>query len=958
MPLHVLRKRWYLLGTLCGVLLWLFSLYIAYRYNHQRFDSYVHQTLQTIVDGLESNIERQLSAIHSLHAFLEYSSFLEPRLPRYPEKRDLFERFAAQLKSVYTSLRAIEYTTPEFRIEYVYPLKGNEAALGLDLKTRPSPYALEPAQKALSYYRQGERQIAVSRPFQLVQGNWGMTAFLAVEKNGQFAGFAEIVFDLDDIAKRLFTADVRKRFSYRVSLADQREPIWQNGTIGKGATARVVHIGDRIWSIEIVPTFNPFLHSLFLFIGFVTLLLASNIFLAWKLYFRTRTEQKRLADLVQIQTVKLERQRSYFQTLLANLPVAIALLDQEGKIRLVNARFEALFGYPADEAADQTLEELIVPSELRGEVRRLNEKALQGERLAVETWRLNREGRLLPVSLIVSPILTDGERRIYHIYEDISSRKRVEQALRDSEKQYRNLIELSNDAIYIVQDERFVLVNRKFTEIFGYTLEDMHRQNLGIFDLVAPESRPLIRKRVEQRKRGETPPPIYRFTAQTRTGEKREVEVSLANIEWKGRPAVQGILRDVTEFIRLEQQLQQAQRLEAIGKLAGGIAHDFNNMLTVISGNCDLLLLRPDLDDEIRQGLREIQGAADRAAHLTRQLLAYGRKQVLKKQKTDLNYVIYGIRSLLESLLEESISLQFDLQESLPPVEVDARQIEQVLVNLCVNARDAIREWEKIPGERDRLSRGEILIETREVLLDDDYVQKHIQVVPGRYVLLSVTDNGVGMDAKTKDHIFDPFFTTKEMGRGTGLGLASVYGIIKQHRGYIWVYSEPQKGATFKIYLPVAEEGEKRRRRTGRNRASSANQGKDPVRAVKVLLVEDNSRVREMTVRMLEQLGYQVISFDSPIEALEHVKTEKELRIDLLITDVIMPQMSGHQLANEIQDRFPEIKTLFISGYSKNALQREAYFDVEINYLQKPFSIRDLQDKLNALFGQESGDLR
>jgi len=391
------------------------------------------------------------------------------------------------------------------------------------------------------------------------------------------------------------------------------------------------------------------------------------------------------------------------------------------------------------------------------------------------------------------------------------------------------------------------------------------------------------------------------------------------------------IKAEVTERKRLEQQLRQAQKMEAVGRLAGGVAHDFNNMLTIISGYSGLLIEHPGIIEPLRGYVEEIRSASGRAASLTRQLLAFSRQQVLAPRVLDLNSVVSNIQKMLKRLIGEDIDLVTALGESLWPIMADPGQLEQVLLNLAVNARDAMPEG------------GVVTIETANVKMDAASAQAHFPLKPGPYVLLTFSDTGVGMDAETQARIFEPFFTTKEIGKGTGLGLAMVYGIVKQSGGYIWVYSDVGKGATFKIYLPrTAVEVDDPS--SGRGRAD-AQRGTETL-----LLAEDDDSVRELVRNVLRENGYKVLEASRGEEALELSELFAG-KIDLLVTDVVMPQMNGRELARRLLEQRPQLKVLYISGYADNSVFYPGGLDAGGAFLQKPFTPEALARKVREVLG-------
>jgi signal transduction histidine kinase len=376
--------------------------------------------------------------------------------------------------------------------------------------------------------------------------------------------------------------------------------------------------------------------------------------------------------------------------------------------------------------------------------------------------------------------------------------------------------------------------------------------------------------------------------------------------------------REIAERKLLEDQLRQSQKMEAIGRLAGGIAHDFNNLLTIIIGYSDVLSLQTDAPVvQQKEMLKEIHNAADRAAMLTRQLLAFSRKQILAPRVLNLNEIVTNIEKMLTRLIGEDISLKANLLPTLKRISADAGQLEQVIMNLVVNARDAMP------------SGGDLLIETSNVECDGSYSKTHAEVVPGHYVMLAISDSGCGMDAATQARIFEPFFTTKEQGKGTGLGLATVYGIVKQSGGHIWVYSQQGHGTTFKLYFPVAEVSQTNREEcAGKPAALRGNET--------ILLVEDDMALRALAKSVLEMYGYKVIDADGPNEALQ-LSQSYGGNIDVLLTDVVMPQLNGKRLSELLMPTRPGMKVLFMSGYTDDAVIRQGLVDAGTHFIQKPF---------------------
>ena len=511
--------------------------------------------------------------------------------------------------------------------------------------------------------------------------------------------------------------------------------------------------------------------------------------------------------------------------------------------------------------------------------------------------------------------------------------------LRQSEEKYRELIENANDIIYTHDlSGRFTSLNRAGERITGYTREEALQLNFA--DVIASDNVELVRQMiVEKLKGGELT--AYELEITAKDGSKLTLEINSRLIFQNGEVVgVQGIGRDITErkhaaetLRQTEEQLRQSQKLEAIGLLAGGIAHDFNNLLTVIGGYSSLLLRSLDEAPE-RQQVEEIKKASDRAAALTRQLLAFSRKQVLQPVVLNLNDIVPEIDKMLRRLIGADIDLLTVIDPELWQVKADAGQIEQVLMNLAVNARDAMP------------SGGRLTIQTANVYLDNNYARQHIAIEPGSYVMLAVSDTGCGMDAETRAHIFEPFFTTKEAGKGTGLGLSTVYGIIKQSGGHLWVYSEVGKGTTFKVYLPQICEATSQRK-DGAARAAT------PGGTETVLLVEDEDMVRQLVRDVLESNGYRVLLAASGSEAL-HISERYRKAIHLLMTDVVMPEMGGREIVECLmQSRFG-MKVLYMSGYTDESIVHHGVLDEGVAFLEKPFTPEAVARKVREVLDSTS----
>ncbi len=548
-----------------------------------------------------------------------------------------------------------------------------------------------------------------------------------------------------------------------------------------------------------------------------------------------------------------------------------------------------------------------------------------GEDVAVKAMLSGANDYLLKDNL--TRLIPTIERELEEV-KNRQGRREVEEALRVSEERYRDLVENAHDIIYSHDLEgNYTSMNKAGEVITGYTLEEVLK--LNVLKTVAPEYRPKAKEMLERKLTGERIT-AYELEIMAKDGGRIIVEVNTKLEYDDGVPVgVQGIARDVTARKQLEEQLRQSQKMDAVGQLAGGIAHDFNNLLTAISGYSELTLRRLKADDPLRHNLEEIKKAGDRAASLTRQLLAFSRKQVLQPKVLNLNSIVSNVENMLGRLIGENIELRTSLSPDLGSVKADPGQIEQVLLNLAVNSRDAMVEG------------GKLMIETANVYLDEEYARQHIAVEPGHFVLLAVSDDGIGMDEEIRTRIFEPFFTTKAVGKGTGLGLSTVYGIVKQSGGSIWVYSEAGIGTTFKIYLPRVDTPVENYRRPEDWMGDLSGTGT-------ILLAEDEELVRNLTSEVLQLYGYSVLEASGGREALQICERYAD-SIDLLITDVVMPEMSGRELADRLKQLRPDVKVLFMSGYTDNAIVHQGVLDAGANFIQKPFAPEVLANKVREI---------
>jgi PAS domain S-box-containing protein len=608
----------------------------------------------------------------------------------------------------------------------------------------------------------------------------------------------------------------------------------------------------------------------------------------------------------------------------------VITIDHEGKVIDFNPAAELTFGYAGQEVVGRRLADLIVPPGQRalhktGLARYLatGSSTILGKRMELTAMRA--DGSEIPIELTITAIGELPHPTFTAFMRDLTQRKRADAELRESEERYRALVENAHDIIYEHDLEgHYTSANKAGERITGYSREESLK--LSFAQTLAPEYLEKARRMVRRKLAGEKMT-AYDLEIIAKDGKRIALEVNTSLVFKNGIPvSVQGIARDVTQRKLLEEQLRQSQKLEAIGQLAGGVAHDFNNLLTVIGGYSDLLIRRMPADSPLRPQVEEIKKAGDRASGLTRQLLAFSRKQILQPKVLDLNTVVSDLDKMLRRLIGEDIDLLTITEPRLGQVKADPGQIEQVVMNLIVNARDAMPDG------------GKITIETANVVFTEDYAQHHAQCVSGSYVMLAMSDTGCGIDPEIRSRIFEPFFSTKGAGKGTGLGLSTVYGIVVQSGGNIWVYSEAGKGTTFKIYLPRVDEAIEES--AARERLGAPPQGTETL-----LLVEDESQVRQIAHQILESLGYAVLVAENGEQALG-IGEQYQEKIHLMVTDVVMPQMGGPELVKRLAPSRPDLRVLYMSGYTDDAIVRHGLMDERLEFIQKPFTADALARKV------------
>jgi two-component system cell cycle sensor histidine kinase/response regulator CckA len=616
------------------------------------------------------------------------------------------------------------------------------------------------------------------------------------------------------------------------------------------------------------------------------------------------------------------------------------LVDLEGNLIRVNSKMCEIFGYTREELERMTVNDIAHPEDIDKSPEFI-QKTLQGEidRGTFEKRYFHKKGHVVTCEVSSSLVRNAEGSPLYFIshIHDITERKKAEELLQKEREISLSILENAPYGVALIdKGGAYIYTNPEFTNITGYTLQDVPTGK-DWFQKAFPD--PKDRERMievwkEDRSKGNM---INReFSINSKDGKINEIDIRSTFLR-DGRAVI--VLHDITEKRRaeeemksLQEQLRQSQKMEAIGRLAGGIAHDFNNLLTIIKGYSQLSLIELSEDNPLKRNIEHIHTATDRAADLVRQLLAFSRRQILEMKVLDLNTTLANLHNMLRRLIGEDIELTTVLAEDLGRVKTDLGWIEQAIMNLVVNARDAMP------------SGGKLTIETRNADLDEAYVGGHVGVKPGRYVMLSVSDTGVGMTPEVRERLFEPFFSTKEKDKGTGLGLSTVYGIVKQSGGDIWVYSEPGKGSTFKIYLPRVDEPLEQPR--------EKVLGYELLRGSEtILLVEDEEEVRKLAVRVLERQGYKVLAARDGDEALLICERHQD-PIHLMLTDVVMPGMNGHELAERLEPLHPRMKVLYMSGYTDNAIVLHGVLVEGVNYIQKPFTVDALTKKVREVLEQ------
>jgi len=737
---------------------------------------------------------------------------------------------------------------------------------------------------------------------------------------------------IDTVVTREAFAEKLRGRSVDMVLSDYRMPGWT----GMDAFTEIVKSGQDIPLILVTGTLGDLKAVECIQIGMADYVLKQQLARLPMAILRAQ-EAKRLRDAEKEAAAALREGEARFRTLVENAPDAIVVLDMDGGIFCdCNENALRLFGLTREELMRCGPGELSPPFQPDGRhsalaAREWADRATGATPYFGWTHR-NSQGEEIPCEVHVVRLPSPTHKLIRGSILDITERKRAEEALRESEARYRSLVNNATYGIYwVTLDGDLLDANPALVQMLGYeSIEEFLDIDNTLRLYCDPAARDAVANRYRNHDRGDATVEWKRKNGKTisvRLIGRRSRDVR------RNTDCVEVIVEDVTERIALEKQLRQGQKFEAIGQLAGGIAHDFNNMIGAILGWAEIGLDETGAESRLHRHFEKIRHQAVRAAALTRQLLAFARRQILEPRNMDLNQNVTETLSLLEKVIGSNIEINTKLAENLTLVRADSTQVDQVIMNLCINARDAMP------------SGGRLIIETGEAVFDEKYCAAQTQARPGHYTMLAVTDTGTGMDAATLDRIFEPFFTTKETGKGTGLGLATVYGIVSQHGGFLQVYSEVNIGTTFRIYLPVTSTAEK---------TPVNDEDPRPVRggAETILIAVDHEGLRELARETLANLGYDILLASDGEEAVRVFQANRE-RIDLLLLDVVLPKLNGPAAYARICAEKPDVPVIFATGYSPEMELLHSAQELGLTVLQKPYVPRELARRVRETLDRQ-----
>ena len=644
--------------------------------------------------------------------------------------------------------------------------------------------------------------------------------------------------------------------------------------------------------------------------------------------------EKRILELEK-EVDELKEIKRIFDLFMEYNPVYTFFKDKDLRSIKLSRNYEQMLGRPIDEILGKTMDKIFPPD--------LAESMIADDRRILEKRKPIKveeelDGRFYET--VKFPIIINDKPKYLAGYTmDITERKQTETKLMQSLMKFEKTFQAAPVWVSLstVDDGRLIEVNEAFLNDIGYKREEViGRTCLELNTWIDPIIREIIISKIK-REGG-----IRNFDVQRRTkkGDVIDTLFSAELLTLEDQQVMISVIQNITVLKQvhkdrdyLTEQLAHVQKMESIGRLAGGVAHDFNNMLTVITGNSEIALSKADASSPLYENLQDILNAAERSANITKQLLAFARKQTIEPRILDINNTLEGMLKMLRSMIGEDIELIWNPDRNIWPVKIDPAQIDQILVNLCINSRDAVKYL------------GKIIIRTENIAVDEAFSSQYTGLKPGDYVLLTFSDDGEGMDKDVLEKIFEPFFTTKSVGKGTGLGLSTVYGIVKQNKGYIYVDSAPDEGTIFKIYFPRHKSD---RVDADNNRVESKTEAQGET----ILVVEDNDLVRDVTEMLLKELDYNVLSTGDPSEAIRIIKECPE-KIHLIVSDVVMPGMSGRDMAKKITNILPDIKILFMSGYNSDSIVHDSVLYEGLNFLKKPFTTSKLALKVREVLDKQ-----
>ncbi|MGM0417853.1 MAG: PAS domain S-box protein [Thermodesulfobacteriota bacterium] len=850
----------------------------------------------------------------------------------YPETSSKeFHHFASLLMSFSPPVRALQFADSNTKVKYVYPVEKNEITLN-------NPMVLLENKKRAPYTKKAikTKKCTIQGPFELRQGGSGVVVRCPIFRKNNFEGLAIGVYDLSAIIEETFKSVNSDKFVF--SITDSKgNKFWNPSNKNKFNSSLDIKAADLTWTISASwknPPEPPVILRILIIIfgiGLISIALYLILF-SWR-------QEKILKKMVDERTSEIKKTNEALKKSEERFDLAMQfsndgifdwnLLDNS---IYYSPGWKKMLGYEDHELENDfsQWEKLTPEEDVKASWKMLNE-LFEGkrDRFEIEFRMKHKNGWWVNILARANVIFDNNGKatRVVGTHIDITQRKKAEESLRKHHERFLKVLDSIDAAIHVADLDtcEILFMNKYMKETFG---RDMTGENCLIS--LKQQSGPPQSKSSELLfdSKG-NPSGVHVWQAQNPNTGRIYVNHDRA-IEWTdGRLARIQIATDITELVKIEEQLRHNQKIESIGRLAGGVAHDFNNMLSIIIGNTEMVYETMEDENPYKNHLIEIKKASKRSAELTKQLLAFARKQTIDPKILDLNTTIEKMLQMLKRLIGENINLKWTPEDNLWNVKIDPTQLDQLLVNLCVNSKDAI------------IDVGEIEIGTKNIRADKKYCQKNLECVPGEYVMIYVHDTGSGMDSKTIENLFEPFFTTKDLGKGTGLGLATVHGIVKQNNGFIDVYSKPDEGTDFMIYLPRFEGEEKINQANNNDKETESG-------SETILLVEDEESIMKMTSLILEKQGYNVITTTKANEAIKHADTYTG-KIDLLITDVIMPEMNGKDLADKLQKKYPSLECLFMSGYTANVIAGHGVLENDMNFIQKPFTKKELLLKIREI---------